>query len=756
MTQVGVRDATGRFIETFEIFAKLPGPGSLTPITVRHQTTVGELKSLVELVCGIPTDLQLLSYRHHAVLTDGDTLGKLCVLPGARLPVRIAYGYDGLVESALRGDLKEVMRSVTMTKDAGGMAKRMFVAMFIAAHKGFHYLVDRMLCEGAHPDTQTPTGRTALHVACAMGNSGCLDSLLQHGASLDIHDSSGKTAAQTAVSCGQQSAQRRLVLYSRIRANKATREKPCSWSTSPRFPKSKLGSSVTPTLSLQDLAISPGPELMITTWSGREHHHHYFDKRPRSAKAALFQTDSSTSSTESWSSLRDGRKDSQRQQATTESQEESSVPPQEVPQNELVMTRSLRLHDRPKSASSLAAIKQARANSPSVKSVKFAFDKTHTKPASGMSKYSSYHGCSVSPTPPDTHRYSTQTTSLSLKSALRSKEHLVDDDQAVALGDTQRIKVRKEEDSTSKGNQKNQPPSGAAVSADYQETHQSATVDAAMDDSSSGSSCHSTHEMDPKEVNSLRMDYLNDKLREMVGLPVQHPQRLEFMKEREDKQLHGNSTAKRTRKPTPEENERAFEEWLSSKTQDARDRKLVKRVGKMLDDAFGKKDETLIADEDEDQTQKRTPLKFEAWSEKKAKQEQLDVAKRDAEASKQELKKREQLEARLNSGTMVDAWLAEKLQKQRQERLAEKLRERERQRLKTEQEKAAKGVFQKWCMQKEWEELQMLRGRLNSGCKRRPKSGSSKSKAPLQSSQAPSRRTRSHSAPPRRHHPPHL
>ena len=79
MAHVGVRDATGRFTETFEIFAKLPGPGSLTSINVRHTTTVAELKSLIELVCGIPSDLQLLSYRHHSVLTDGGIPWAGCV-----------------------------------------------------------------------------------------------------------------------------------------------------------------------------------------------------------------------------------------------------------------------------------------------------------------------------------------------------------------------------------------------------------------------------------------------------------------------------------------------------------------------------------------------------------------------------------------------------------------------------------------------------------------------------------------------------
>ncbi|XP_022098125.1 ankycorbin-like [Acanthaster planci] len=752
MTHVGVRDNTGRFVETFEVFAKLPGPGSLAPISVRHQTTVAELKSLIELVCGIPTDLQLLSYRQHAVLTDGDTLGKLLVLPGSRLPVKTAYGYDGLVDAALRGDLKEVMRSVTMTKDADGLAKRMFVAMFIAAHKGYHYLVERMLCEGAHPDSQTPSGRTALHVACAMGNGGCLDSLLQHGASLDVQDSSGKTAAHTAAACGQQGAQRRLVLYSRIRADRAIREKPCSWSTSPRFPKSKLGSSVTPTLPMQELAISPGPELMITAWNGREHHHHFLKKRPWSAKGSLFHSDSSTSSAESWGSLREGKNHS----AAAESHEDSPIPHHQTPDKNPVMTRSVHLHDRPRAAASSTSVKQNSNRAPPVKSVQFAVGETHSRPSKGMSKYSSDHSGQTFSRPPNAERHTTQESLLSLKSALRSQDNFADDRQTLASEKKISANDTKNDWSTPKRNT-TKSASTAFVSDKTTVVNQPAEIgSASSDDLSSESRSQSTPGLDQKEVNSLTIDYLNDKLRAMVGLQVQHPQRLEFMKEKEHEELRSFWPTKRTRKPTPEENEQAFRDWLASKTQDARDRRLADRVGRMLDDAFGKKDETLIAGEDEDETPKKAPLKFEAWAEKKASQQQQQSAKAAAESSRQEQRKTEQLAARLGNGKPMEAWLAEKLKKRRQERIAEKERETERQRLKAEREKAVEGVFQKWCMQKEWEELQKLRGRLNSGCKRRPRSGNNKTKAHGSSAHTATRRTRAHSAPPRRQQVPPL
>ena len=121
-------------------------------------------------------------------------------------------------------------------------------------------------------DTKTPSGRTALHVACGMGNLGCVDTLLQHNAALNVKDHRGNTPAQVAFSCGQTDAERRITLYQRFRNQVRRQNKDKlnqSWPRSARFPSSKLSQSVSPTLALHDVMISPEPTLKITPWKCR-------------------------------------------------------------------------------------------------------------------------------------------------------------------------------------------------------------------------------------------------------------------------------------------------------------------------------------------------------------------------------------------------------------------------------------------------------------------------------------------------------
>ncbi len=111
----------------------------------------------------------------------------------------------------------------------------------------------RLLSSGAAANAQTPSGRSALHAACAMGNLGCIDSLLQHNAVLDIKDAHGRTPAQVAFQCGQQDAERRILLFQRVRKQQNQDQKRLnqSWPRSSRFPVSKLAQSTSPTLALQ-------------------------------------------------------------------------------------------------------------------------------------------------------------------------------------------------------------------------------------------------------------------------------------------------------------------------------------------------------------------------------------------------------------------------------------------------------------------------------------------------------------------------
>ena len=82
--QVGVRDSSGRYTHTFDISVKLP-TGTVSPLNVHHDMTVGELKSAIEFSSGIPSDLMVISFGDHGILTDGQTLGQLCFIQGRKM-----------------------------------------------------------------------------------------------------------------------------------------------------------------------------------------------------------------------------------------------------------------------------------------------------------------------------------------------------------------------------------------------------------------------------------------------------------------------------------------------------------------------------------------------------------------------------------------------------------------------------------------------------------------------------------------------
>ncbi|XP_077982345.1 uncharacterized protein LOC144437295 [Glandiceps talaboti] len=265
---VGVRDSSGKFTESFEIFAKLP-VGTLTSVIVQYETRVRDLKSMIEFTCGVPFHLQYLSYKAHYELQDRDTLRSLCLIPGVQVPVRFKHGYEDLVEAALAGNSTGVFDDIKKRFDSENIRSRKFAALFVASQRGYHFLVERLVKSDTDVNGQTSTGRTPLHIACAMGNTGCIDILLEAGGSLDIRDSYGQTPIEVASNCKQKEAERRLHLFRRTirgptiyrrKADKPREKTVSSWAWTPRF----RAKSAPPASLMREMSLTPGPELMIS------------------------------------------------------------------------------------------------------------------------------------------------------------------------------------------------------------------------------------------------------------------------------------------------------------------------------------------------------------------------------------------------------------------------------------------------------------------------------------------------------------
>ncbi|GAB1287279.1 Ankyrin repeat domain 60 [Apodemus speciosus] len=165
--------------------------------------TVRELKEELDLMVGIPFNLQRLHFLDQGILMDDATLKFYDVIPGAVISLCI-WHYDGwteLVLAAVEGDPSKMsclgISEDTFYRTANSQhfkgeqwrqwtAQRAFVALYISAHRGHVDAVQYLLELGANCLAKSPLGRTPLHVVAAMGRTDCIQPLLEHGAS--IHD----------------------------------------------------------------------------------------------------------------------------------------------------------------------------------------------------------------------------------------------------------------------------------------------------------------------------------------------------------------------------------------------------------------------------------------------------------------------------------------------------------------------------------------------------------------------------------------
>ncbi|XP_037667325.1 ankyrin repeat domain-containing protein 60 [Choloepus didactylus] len=181
----------------------------------RADMTVRELKEELELMVGIPFNLQRLQYLDQGVLMDDTTLKFHDVVPGGIISLCIWHcdGWTELVLAAVEGDLSK-LSCLGITEDSfyrtansqhlkdkkwkKWASQRAFVALYIASHRGHADAVQYLLEHGASCFGKTPLGRMALHAAAAMGQVDCIRLLLNHGASINERDAKGESPVSIA------------------------------------------------------------------------------------------------------------------------------------------------------------------------------------------------------------------------------------------------------------------------------------------------------------------------------------------------------------------------------------------------------------------------------------------------------------------------------------------------------------------------------------------------------------------------------
>ncbi|KAG8513289.1 Ankyrin repeat domain-containing protein 60, partial [Galemys pyrenaicus] len=196
----------------------------------RGDMTVRELKEELDLLVGIPFDLQRLQYLDQGVLMDDTTLSFHDVVPGGVISLCV-WHYDGwteLVMAAVEGDPAKLcglgvaegsfFRTANSQHFEEGqwrrwLARRAFVALYVSSHRGHLEAVQYLLEKGADCLGRSPLGRTPLHVAAAMGRLDCITLLLSYGASTSIKDAQGETPVTVARRLNHSLSERWMFLF---------------------------------------------------------------------------------------------------------------------------------------------------------------------------------------------------------------------------------------------------------------------------------------------------------------------------------------------------------------------------------------------------------------------------------------------------------------------------------------------------------------------------------------------------------------
>ena len=203
---------------------------------VQLSTKVFDLKKSLELVLGIPVNMQRLFYLDKEDLEDSCDLRSSDIVTSATLSMHIWRSWEKVVFNVFIGNELELVKlkhneasciSNDQWKDR--YQHQINVALYVAANKGKKELLDYLLTEGADVNWQTGLGRTPLHAAAARGRLECIKLLLERGAIADQLDKFGKTASRVASEHGFKESEKQLFLFQwQERAKTIKLKEPCS------------------------------------------------------------------------------------------------------------------------------------------------------------------------------------------------------------------------------------------------------------------------------------------------------------------------------------------------------------------------------------------------------------------------------------------------------------------------------------------------------------------------------------------------
>ena len=175
--------------------------GKTLTLSLGENTDIRKIKNECELLCGVPSDLQLIQLQGRDLSNDS-TLSSLNISDGCTLRVTVPQWWQKFVSTCYKGDTQQVKKRIYVKMSQVSREERSFTAAFIAAVQGNHNLMFAAFVGkkiNLHSKTKL-SGRNLLHAAVSGGSTSCVANVLMNGgnALLEAADNAGETPVKMA------------------------------------------------------------------------------------------------------------------------------------------------------------------------------------------------------------------------------------------------------------------------------------------------------------------------------------------------------------------------------------------------------------------------------------------------------------------------------------------------------------------------------------------------------------------------------
>lgn len=176
--------------------------GETLKISVGENAMIKDIKIDCELLCGIPSDLQLIKLQGKDLCNE-DTVASLGITDGCTLRLTVPQWWQKFVSTCFKGDTQQVRKRIYVKMSQVSREERSFTAAFIGAVKGNHNLMFAAFAGGKmnlHSKTKL-SGRNLLHAAVSGGSTSCVANILMNegNALLEAPDNTGETPVKMAI-----------------------------------------------------------------------------------------------------------------------------------------------------------------------------------------------------------------------------------------------------------------------------------------------------------------------------------------------------------------------------------------------------------------------------------------------------------------------------------------------------------------------------------------------------------------------------